>query len=91
MEATQTIPVDEAESDFRGILERVEHGETFVITRNGQTIARVSPDARRSESMAQQIDPEKVRRAFAVIREIRQRTKPVSLEEMLSARDEGRR
>jgi prevent-host-death family protein len=91
MGATQTIPVDEAESDFRGILERVEHGETVVITRDGRSIARLTPGASRFEELDRRVDPEQVQRAFAAIAEIRKHTKPVSLEEILSARDEGRR
>ena len=83
MGATQTIPVDEAESDFRGILERVEHGETFVISRHGQKIARISPET--------QIDSDKVAQAVEGMRELRKRIGRMTLDEILSARDEGRR
>lgn len=90
-----TIQVSEAEADFPRILSEVERGETVVITRNGKTIARVTPGVEvesASESGPEiKIDRERVQRAMDSIREIRKRTKPVSLEEILSARDEGRR
>lgn len=77
----QTIQASEA--DFPSILDEVERGETVVITRDGRAIARVSPEAT--------FDRERYERAKASILEIRKRTKPVSLEEIFSARDEGRR
>ncbi len=83
MGATQTIPVDEAESDFRGILERVEHGETVVISRHGQRIARISPET--------QIDSDQVAQAVEGMRALRKQIGRMSLDEILSARDEGRR
>lgn len=66
-----------------------------VITREGRAIARVSPERESSVDSVPGnetvIDRERVKRAMDSIREIRKRTKPVSLEEILSARDEGRR
>ncbi len=79
----ETIPASAAKTHFLRILDRVERGETVVITRHGKAIARISPqESDRSERIA---------RAKANILAIRERTKPVSLEEILSARDEGRR
>jgi prevent-host-death family protein len=78
----QTYQASEAKTHFLRILDDVERGETVVITRHGKTVARISPEA--------EIDRERVKRAMDSIRELRKRTKPVSLEEILSARDEGR-
>ena len=79
----KTIQASEAKAKFLRILEDVERGESVVITRHGKPVARLSPQP--------EVDRERVERAMAEIREIRKRTKPVSLEEILSARDEGRR
>jgi prevent-host-death family protein len=91
----QTIQISEAERDFPRVLDEVERGETVVITRHGREIARVLPGSGaicEPQTEAEiKIDRERVQRAMDSIREIRKRTKPVSLEEILSARDEGRR
>ena len=78
----QTIQASEAKTHFLRILDEVERGETIVVTRHGKEVAVISPKA--------QMDRERVERAFQSILEIRERTKPVSLEEILSMRDEGR-
>lgn len=79
----RTIQASEAKAKFLRILDDVERGESVVITRHGKPVARLSPQP--------EIDRARVERAMAQIQEIRKRTKPVSLEEILSARDEGRR
>lgn len=79
----QTIQASEAKTHFLRILDKVEQGETVVITRHGRAIARITPES--------EIDQRNVDEAMASILEIRKRTKPVSLEELLASRDEGRR
>jgi prevent-host-death family protein len=79
----QTIQASEAKTHFLRILDKVEQGETVVITRHGRAIARITPEA--------ELDQRSVDEAMASILEIRKRTKPVSLEELLASRDEGRR
>jgi prevent-host-death family protein len=78
----QTIQASEAKTKFLSILDDVERGASIIVTRHGKPIARIIPEA--------QIDRERVERAIEDMRELRKRTKPVSLEEILSARDEGR-
>ena len=78
----QKIQASEAKTHFLRILDDVERGESVVITRHGKAVARVIPEVA--------IDSERRARAAASILEIRKRTKPVSLQEILSARDEGR-
>ena len=60
----------------------MERGASIIVTRHGKPIARIVPEV--------EIDRERVERAMQSIREIRKRTKPVSIEEILAMRDEGR-
>lgn len=78
----QTIQASEAKTHFLRILDQVERGETVVITRHGRPVARITPQI--------EIDKERVQRASENIRELRKRIGKMSLEEILSARDEGR-
>ena len=78
----QTIQASVAKTKFLSILDDVERGESVIVTRHGKPIARIVPEA--------QIDRERVERAIESMRALRQRIGKVSLEEILSARDEGR-
>ena len=78
----QTSQTTDDGSNFHRILDAAERGESVVIMRNGKQIARLVPEV--------VIDRERVQRAIESILEIRKRTKPVSIEEILSMRDEGR-
>ncbi|MGA7860072.1 MAG: type II toxin-antitoxin system prevent-host-death family antitoxin [Terracidiphilus sp.] len=78
----QTYQASEAKTHFLRILDEVERGESVLITRHGKPVARISPQA--------EFDRERAQKAVESILAIRSRTKPVSLEEILSARDEGR-
>ncbi len=78
----ETIQASEAKTRFLSILDDVEKGASVIITRHGKPVARLVPEAA--------ADAERIERAAKAILEIRKRTKPVSLEEILSARDEGR-
>jgi prevent-host-death family protein len=78
----QTIQASEAKTKFLSILNDVERGATVIVTRHGKPVARIVPEI--------QIDRERVERAIASIRELRKRIKPVSIEEILSMREEGR-
>lgn len=82
----QTIQASEAKTHFLRILDDVERGNTVTVTRHGKTVARIVPVSPSDEQRRERIE-----RAMAGILEIRKRTKPVSIEEILSARDEGRR
>jgi prevent-host-death family protein len=78
----QTIQASEAKTHFLRILDDVERGESVVITRHGKPIAQISPQI--------DIDREKVRQAMREMHALRQKIGKLSLEEILSARDEGR-
>lgn len=53
----------EAKTHLPKLLERVEQGERFVITRHGRPVAELAPVSRR--------DPEKIRKAIADLRAFR--------------------
>ena len=80
--ATQTIQASEAKTHFLRILDRVERGETVKITRHGKSIARIVPEP--------EIDPERVQKAIEGMKAVRKKIGRLTLEEILSARDEGR-
>ena len=77
------ISDSEASAHLPGLLDEVERGETLVITRHGRRIARIVPEAGWRQ--------EEIDRAIAEIRAIRNRPERVAVEELLSARDEGRK
>jgi prevent-host-death family protein len=78
----QTIQASEAKTKFLSILDEVERGESIIVTRHGKPIARIVPEV--------EIDRERVERAIERMHALRQRIGKLSLEEILSARDEGR-
>lgn len=78
----QTIQASEAKTHFLRILDRVERGETVVISRHGRAIARISPEVKKSG--------EGLVRAIEEMKALRKRIGTLTLEEILSARDEGR-
>jgi prevent-host-death family protein len=80
--AVQTIQASEAKTHFLRILDRVERGETLVISRRGRPIARIIPEVK--------IDGERVREAIEGMKALRKKIGRLTLEEILSARDEGR-
>jgi prevent-host-death family protein len=78
----QTFQASEAKTHFLRILDDVERGESVIITRHGKQVARLIPQV--------EIDHERVQRAVEGMRALRARIGKVSLEEILSMRDEGR-
>jgi prevent-host-death family protein len=78
----QTIQASEAKTKFLSILDQVERGESMIITRHGKPIARIVPE--------KSVDSERIEQAIEGMRALRQRIGKLSLEEILSARDEGR-
>jgi prevent-host-death family protein len=77
------IQASEAKTHLPGLLDEVERGETLIITRHGRAIARIVPEVDR-----QQV---KIDEAMDAIRNLRRRTGRIKVDELLSARDEGRR
>lgn len=75
------IQASEAKTHLPELLDKVEQGQTIVITRHGRAIARLVPEA---DSRQAEVD-----RALDEIKELRKRTRKISLEELLSSRHEG--
>jgi prevent-host-death family protein len=77
------IQASEAKAHLPQLLDDVERGETLVITRHGRAIARIVPEVDRRQ--------EEIDKALGNIRELRKRTGRITLDELRSARDEGRK
>ena len=77
------IQASEAKVHLSQLLDDVERGETLVIKRHGRRIARIVPEVDRRQ--------EEIDKALTGIRELRKRTGGITLQELLSARDEGRK
>ncbi|MBI4875037.1 MAG: type II toxin-antitoxin system prevent-host-death family antitoxin [Acidobacteria bacterium] len=77
------IQASEAKTHLPQLLDRVERGETVVITRHGRPIARIVPEADRRQ--------EEIDKAIASMAALRQRTGRITVGELLSAREEGRK
>lgn len=73
----------EAKTRLSELLEKVEGGETVVITRHGRPVARLVPDeaARRA----------RIRKAIDEMLAIRATLPKVSIEEIIEMKNEGRR
>jgi prevent-host-death family protein len=78
----RTVQASEAKTHFLRILDEVERGQSVIVTRHGKPVARISPELH--------IDRERVQRAREGMRALRKEIGKLSLDEILSARDEGR-
>ena len=77
------IQASEAKTHLPRLLDDVEHGETLIITRHGQPIARIVPEVDRHRA--------EVAKVIEEMKAYRRTAPPISVEEILSARDEGRK
>ena len=77
------IQASEAKTHLPRLLDDVERGETIVITRHGRPIARIVPE--------QALHREKIEKVIENIKGLRSRIGRLTTEEILSARDEGRK
>jgi prevent-host-death family protein len=81
MAMTRTVKVAEAKTHLSELLTKVESGEEIIIARGDTPVARLVP----------MDDEERRANLFRLIRRDRAKNTPVSLEEILQWRDEGRR
>jgi len=86
----ETIGLFEAKTHLSELIARAERGEETIITRHNKPVAKIVPIREVSAELYQQrLD------AFAgmqaIGREIEKRGGPITVEEILSWRDEGRR
>ncbi len=77
------IQASEAKTHLPQLLDDVERGETLIITRHGRPIARLVPERDRRQ--------EEVDKAIAGIALRRRAATSVTVADILSAREEGRR
>jgi len=77
------IQASEAKTRFLQLLDEVERGDTLIITRHGKRIARLVPDADRRQ--------EEIDRTISEIRAFGKKNGPITVADVLSARDEGRK
>jgi prevent-host-death family protein len=77
------IQASEAKAHLPQLLDDVERGETLIITRHGRAIARIVPEADRRQ--------EEIDKAIMGIQDLRRRTGRITVDELRSARDEGRK
>jgi prevent-host-death family protein len=81
------VQASDAKARFLQLLTEVEEGESFVITRHGRPIARLSPEVehRGAERKAE------IEKTIADLRAMGRRNGSITVAEILSARDEGRK
>jgi prevent-host-death family protein len=77
------IQASEVKTHLPRLLDAVERGETLIITRHGRAIARIVPEVDRQQA--------KIDEGVEAIRRLRRRAGPITVDELLSARHEGRR
>jgi len=77
------ILASEAETHLEQLLDEVERGETLIIIRHGRAIARLVPEVDKKR--------EDIRRAIEEMRAVGRRHGKITAEEIISARDEGRK
>jgi prevent-host-death family protein len=77
------VQASEAKTHLLSLLDEVERGGTLVITRHGKPIARIVPEPQGRQA---EID-----RAIEEIKALRTRAGKMTREEILSARDTGRK
>lgn len=75
------IQASEAKTHLPELLDKVEQGQTIVITRHGRAIARLVPEADLRQA--------EVDEALEAIKALRKRTRKISLKELLASRHEG--
>ncbi len=76
------VQSSDAKARFSELLDQVERGETITITRHGRVIARLVPD--------EDARKRRVREAIDGILELRKHNKPVTIDEIIAWKNEGR-
>lgn len=79
----ESIGALDAKTRLAELLERAARGESFIITRDGRPVARLVPESG--------VDAQRVADAVRRLKAFRGRLKGVSVEDLLEARDDGRR
>ena len=77
------IHASEANASLRQRLDEAQRGETAATPRRGRAVARIAPDARRRQ--------EQIETAIETVKALRRRAGTIALDELVSARREGRK
>jgi prevent-host-death family protein len=77
------VQASEAKTRFLQLLDQVERGESFLVTRRGKPVAHITPVADQRHA--------NVERALEEIRALRPRFGKITVRELLAARDKGRK
>jgi prevent-host-death family protein len=85
MQAMLEVRASEAKAHLSDLLDRVEQGESVVITRHGRRIARIVPEAQRRQ---QEID-EAIENIKRLAKQRATRFGTMTIQEILSMRHEG--
>jgi prevent-host-death family protein len=86
----ETVGLFEAKTHLSELIARAERGEETIITRHNKPVAKIVPIGQVSPELVQQrLDAMAAMQAIG--REVEQRGGPITVEEILSWRDEGRR
>lgn len=83
-----TVGAFEAKTKLSELLDRVERGEEVVITRHGKAVARLIEISREDQNARAKAA---LARFDAVREQLRRKGVSFSFEDVISARDEGRR
>ena len=90
----ETVGLFEAKTHLSELIARAERGEEVIITRHNKPVARIVPIASASGEVPAELVERRRRIAAemqAIGREMEARGGPITVEEILSWRDEGRR
>jgi prevent-host-death family protein len=79
----RTVQSSEAKARFSEILDDVGRGETIIVTRHGREVAHIVPAGEQRKAG--------VARAIARIKKLQKKSGRITVEEILSARDTGRK
>ena len=81
------VQSSDAAAQFEELLDKVERGEIVTIIRRGRTVARIVPEPPHPPKRTR----EEITAALERIVALRKRMPHMTVEELLSARDEGRK
>ncbi len=90
-----TVGAFEAKTKFSELLDRVERGEEIVVTRHGKTVARIVPEGLPDAEAQRKAREAKAAEILGEIKRVREMLRVEGVhftyEDIVSARDEGRR
>ncbi|MFA6965100.1 type II toxin-antitoxin system Phd/YefM family antitoxin [Bosea sp. (in: a-proteobacteria)] len=90
-----TVGAFEAKTKFSELLDRVAGGEEVIVTRHGKTVARIVPEGLPDPAAERRAREAKAAEILADIKRVREMLRAqgvhFTVDDIISARDEGRR